>query len=80
MTDSNEWDSKPTIDDWRAYQPSWRYVLGVSAIWAGAAGLLSYTRIESNGAFVVAGIGGLLACVYIRWIEPLICHLRQDDL
>lgn len=64
---------------WRRYQPSWPVVLLGGFGIAGVFGLLSYFNTGHPEVLGVAAIGGVLICVYLRWIHPMYRHLWWGD-
>ena len=70
---------EPELRDatWRDYQPAWWRVLLYGFGTAGVFGGLSLYQTGSVEVLGLAGIGGLLICIYLRWIGPQVAHQRS---
>ena len=64
---------------WQRFQPSWPAVLLASFGLAAVFGLLSFLETGAPEVLGVAAIGGLLICVFLRWIYPMYRHLWWGD-
>ena len=75
----NEPDEQNLESDWHAYQPSWSAVLLISFGFAGVIGWFAYQKTGKIEAFEVAGVGAVLLCIFLRWIQPRYRHLMWGD-
>lgn len=62
---------------WREYQPPWSSVLCWGGGIAGIAALVSYFTTDNLGVIGPALIGFVLVCVYLRWLAPMMEHLKK---